>query len=527
MHHLTSSLIILLASIAACGGNPATPAIDANPAIDGSTPIPVDAPVDGGTPEQACADGADDDGDGYTDCDDLDCVAATSCAGSCPVIPTPATVLDRPLPDEAVLGTFESVTAGSFHDEYLFNGSKQLKVGVRREWGGTIVFFGQHTGAQGMNASNVIDANDTGREVQVAFYDRDRAMQNCAWNQSCVTTPTTCPFSITYLGWNPVQGGNRCNRGSGVEAVSSQAGVLSVTTLPLFWNPNWDRADCVEQACSDPALNMRRSDVRVTQTLRFVREHVVELEYVVTNLTATSHAPTIQEFPTIYPSNGGNGTQDLWRLFNSAGAEVAIDVPANDGFNVRDFTSPAGWVTMQNSALNYGVGLYNESRETSWQGWQQRALPFNNFRPQLEFGIPALGTVRGRSYLLLGSQSTISSEAQWLDANLAPFGVLDAPVANAALAGVVEVRGWALDNKGISSMQLRIDRQTTVPLTYGDQRPDVCAVWPGYPACTAVGYHGTVDAGTLTACAHLFEVVAVDTDGNSRVIARRRVTVAP
>jgi len=283
----------------------------------------------------------------------------------------------------------------------------------------------------------------------------------------------------------------------------------------------------VGQACSDPALNTRRSDVRVTLTLRFVREHVVELEYVVTNLTATSHAPTIQEFPTIYTANGRNGTQDLWRLFDSAGGEVAIDIPANDGFNVRDFTSPAGWVTMQNSGLNYGVGLYNESRATAWQGWQQRALPFNNVRPQLTFGIPALGTVRGRSYLLLGAQGTISSEAQWLDANLAPFGVLDAPDASAALTGVVAVAGWALDNKGVSSVQLRIDGQTTVPLTYGSQRPDVCAVWPGYPACTAVGYQGTVDTGTLSACAHLFEVIAVDTDGNERVIARRRVTVAP
>ncbi len=516
MHHLTSSIIILLGSIAACGGNTASSAIDATAAIDSP-----------GAVEQACADGADDDGDGLTDCDDLDCVAAVVCAGTCPVIPTPAVVPDRPLPDEALLGTVQSVTAGSFHDEYLFNGSMQLKVGIRREWGGTIVFFGQHLGTQGMNASNVIDANDTGREVQVAFYDPDRAMQDCAWNQSCATTPTTCPNSITFLGWNPVQGGNRCNRGSGVEAVTSQAGVLTVTTQPLFWNPNWDRPDCVEQACTDAALSTRRSDVRVTQTLRFVREHVVELEYVVTNLAATDHAPTTQEFPTIYTSNGGTGTQDLWRLFDSTGAEVSIDIPANDGFNVRDFTSPAGWVTMQNSALDYGVGLYNESRATAWQGWQQRALPFNNFRPQLVFGIPALGTVRGRSYLLLGSHSTIRGEAQWLDANLGPFGTLDVPQADASLSGVVAIHGWALDNKGVSSVQLRIDGQTTVPLTYGSPRSDVCAAWPGYPACSAVGYQGTLDAGALSACAHLLEVVVVDTDGNARVVARRRVTVAP
>jgi len=55
--------------------------------------------------------------------------------------------------------------------------------GLRREWGGSIVFFGIARGyGAGLNPTNAIDANDTGREVQVAFYDPDRLMQNCAWN---------------------------------------------------------------------------------------------------------------------------------------------------------------------------------------------------------------------------------------------------------------------------------------------------------------------------------------------------------
>ena len=169
--------------------------------------------------------------------------------------------------------------------------------------------------------------------------------------------------------------------------------------------------------------------------------------------------------------------------------------------------------------------MYNENKLTNYQGWQNRDLPFNNFRAQFSFGIPALATVRARAYLILGAQATIASEAQWLDANLPAFGVIDAPAADAEVSGVVAVHGWALDNKGVTSVDLIIDGTTTIPLTYGSSRADVCAVWPGYPLCPAVGYQGSFDSATLTACPHLFEIRASDGDGNQRIIARRRIYV--
>jgi hypothetical protein len=476
--------------------------------------------------EVCCGDGQDNDGDGLSDCDDSNCAAESVCDGTCPVVPVPANVPEAPLPPESPAGTFDTVNAGGFTDDYVYNSSHGLKVGTRQQWGGTIIFFGMDNGNPGQNNTNTIDANDTGREVQVAFYDPDRQMQNCAWNASCQSTPTTCPFSITYLGWNPVQGGNRCNNGSGVESVDLSDGVLGVTTVPLFWNPNWDRSDCSEEACDDPTLNERVSDVRVIQRLRFVRYHVVELDYTVINLSSLSHAATAQEFPTVYTANGNQGP-DLWRLFASTGAEIAIDTPANDGFFWKPFSSPDGWVSMQNDALNYGVGMYTENRLSEWQGWQLRSLPFNNFRPVFSFGIPAMGTIRARSYLILGGQGTITAEAQWLDANLPPFGVLDNPTADQTVSGVFNLSGWALDNKGVTAITAVVDGVSQFPLTYGNSRPDVCAVWPGYADCNAVGYLGTIDAGGLTACHHLIEIEATDADGNTRVIARRRIIVSP
>lgn len=495
-----SVLALVGLGVLACAGAASTAPGDGSTGLDGA-PLP-DAP--------AVPDGPSPDSNG------------------CPDVPSPAPVSDLAVPGESPAGWHETTTVNGFTDDYLYDATGYLKVGVRREWGGSIVFFGIASGyGPGMNPTNSIDANDTGREVQVAFYDPDRLMQGCAWNASCAVTPTTCPASITYLGWDPVQGGNRCNVGSGVESVDFVDGALRVTTNPLFWNPNWDRADCVSAACSDPVLMGRRSDVRVVQTLRFVATHIVQLDYTVTNLADLAHAATGQEMPTMYTANG-NGGPDLWRVFNSDGTEIPVDTPAGgDGFYYENFTSPGGWAALQDDALGYGVGIYYENRLTGFQAWQLRSLPFNNVRAQFSFGIPALGTVRARAYLVLGNLATIASQIAWLDGAAAPFGVLDAPAADATVSGSVSVSGWALDNHGVTGLELLVDGVPAGALAYGASRPDVCLVWPGYAGCSDVGYTGSFSTAGLTPCGHLIEVRASDAAGNSRVIARRRVFVAP
>jgi hypothetical protein len=441
-------------------------------------------------------------------------------------VPAPAPVSDLPLAGESPAGRHETTTVDGFQDDYLYDATDYLKIGVRREWGGSVVFFGMARGfGPGTNGTNAIDANDTGREVQVAFYDPDRLMQGCAWNASCRTTPSTCPNSITYLGWDPVQGGNRCNVGSGVESVESADGALRVVTTPLFWNPNWDRSDCVSAACDDPTLRARRGDVRVGQTMRFVATHVVQIDYRVDNLSATDHAATAQEMPTMYTANG-NGGPDLWRVFDSTGRQVVVDTPAGgDGFFYEDFDSPGGWVAMQDEGSTYGVGIYYENRLTTFQAWQLRSLPFNNVRARFSFGIPGSGTVRARAYVILGAYATIADQAAWLDRTLAPFGYVDQPAADAHVSGDAAVSGWALDNRGVSSVDLLVDSVAAGTLTYGGSRPDVCLHYPGYAGCDAVGYAGTFDTRTLTPCGHILEVRAADADGNSRIIAARRIYV--
>ena len=106
------------------------------------------------------------------------------------------------------------------------------------------------------------------------------------------------------------------------------------------------------------------------------------------------------------------------------------------------------------------------------------------------------------------------------------FGILDTPGNNdEILSNTVLLYGWALDTAGIANVTLRIDTTREVVLTYGAVRNDVCAAYPGYVGCDNVGWNIMFNVRSLSRCQHLFEIVATDSVGNVRIIARRRVVV--
>ena len=451
-------------------------------------------------------------------CDGGQCVWS----GSCAQVPAPDPIPLDSLPSMTPAGITETTTHDGFTDDYLYDGTGYIKVGTRREWGATVIFFGLDNGSPGINGTNTIDAHDTGREVQVALYDPDRARQGCAWNASCRSNPdTACPASITYLGWDPVQGGNECNHGSGVESVNLDKGVMEAQVRPLFWNPDWALHDCGNNGCSDSGKSWMKSDVRYTQRLRFVDTHVVEIQMSITNLSDLAHAPTQQEFPTLYASFGKVGP-DLRVVMDSHKNVIPVDNPANNGFYNKNFESPGGWATLQDTNHDYGVGLYYENKNPAFQAWQKLGV-FNNIRSRFQFGLPAHGTVRARAYLILGSFDTIANRIAWLDKSLAPFGVLDTPTPDAVVKGAdLHVSGWVLDNKGVNQVEILVDGKVRASTPPNTARPDVCMVWPGYSMCNQVGFNVDADLSGDSPCPHLIEVRARDTDGNSRIIAKSR-----
>lgn len=412
------------------------------------------------------------------------------------------------------------VSAGGHRDLYLAGPGGVAELAARLDWGGAVVFFGQ----AGVPGSNTIDGNDTGREVQVALYDPQRQHQRCAATATCAGM-SPCGNSITFLGWDPVQGGDECNRGATLLRDERSAGRVSLAVRPVQWNPDWDAPDCRRSACAGAP---RAADVTYTLGYRFVHPNVAEVSMEITSQEDLDHRPTEQEFPTLYVAHGAPGT-DLPLLLDSAGVAITPDLPANDGFTYRNFTSPAPWVTWQHRARDYGVALLNDNGVTAWQGWEGngRAAPyFHNVRPRQSFGLPSRGTVRGRAYLLLGSFETVRALADEVQRGRGPFGALDAPPAGAAAAVPVaglRLRGWALDNRPGVRVSARVDGRDVAALARSTERADVCAVYPNHPECARVGFEGVLPAATLGGCARVLEVVAADADGNRTVLARRLV----
>ena len=421
----------------------------------------------------------------------------------------------------AGFGGIETKTTGGHTDVFLKSPTNLTRIGARLNWGGTVVFFGLSSNP----GSNVIDANDTGRELQVAIYDPSRSRQPCAWNASCLSSTTSCGNSITFLGWNPVQGGDECNRGAKLISQGQSADALEVVIQPLQWNPDWDAKDCTKSSCNGPGVPVQ---VVYKSRFRFVTEHVVEVEHEVKSQESFSHPATGQELPTLYVSNGKGGP-DLPLLLDSSGKTVTLSTPANDGFFYDNFSSPAPWVSWQDSAKNYGVGIAMDQGVKNFQGWRggpPSAPYFHNVRAQMTFGLPAGGTVRGLSYLALGGFAAVKSELEGVLKKRAPFGVIDAPATDVKLgtSSTLDVSGWALDTQHVVSVKAQIDGQEVASFPVNVPRPDVCAVYPMYSGCPAVGYAGKVPVSGLSSCPHLLRVVAVDTDGNSRVLGERVLT---
>lgn len=440
-----------------------------------------------------------------------------------------APVVAKPSPDpwsvrhpSAGFGGLLTKQSGPHTDVFLKSPTDLVRVGARLNWGGTVVFFGLSANPN----SNVIDANDPGRELQVAIYDVDRIRQGCAHDASCKSNPINCGNSITFLGWNPVQGGDECGHGAPVLSHGKQGDALRLVVQPLQWNPDWAAPDCRKSSCGAQGVPV---GVTYTFELRFVREHVVEVMTQVQSNETLDHAPTGQELPTLYVSNGKAGP-DLPLLLDAAGKAINITTPANDGFFHDAFTSPAPWVSWQNATKTYGVALAMDQGITLWDGWRGDGVTgpyFHNVRARMVFGLPPKGLVRGLSYLALGSFATVKAELQAVQAKRPPFGWVDDPpyaATTTVKAGQpLSIGGWVLDTAKVASVRVEIDGQKVKELAVGGSRPDVCKVYPEYAGCPKVGFSGSVATAGLGPCPRLLRVVARDQDGNETVLGERRV----
>ncbi len=97
---------------------------------------------------------------------------------------------------------------------------------------------------------------------------------------------------------------------------------------------------------------------------------------------------------------------------------------------------------------------------------------------------------------------------------------VDQPTSGSTVTGnAVYMLGWATDTAGIASITFTVDGMgslpVTTPYTYGLNRPDVCAAYPGNPACPYVGWGVVFDSTQMANGAHTLRATATDHDGQT------------
>ena len=117
--------------------------------------------------------------------------------------------------------------------------------------------------------------------------------------------------------------------------------------------------------------------------------------------------------------------------------------------------------------------------------------------------------------------STVVTRNITVQRNLQARSWLDEPTSNAKVTtDSLSIKGWALNSKGIKSVEAFIDNTSYGTIKYGVPRTDVNKVYPGYPSGDNSGFDGTIDISSLSNGNKTLKVVITGNDGTVQTITR-------
>jgi hypothetical protein len=108
---------------------------------------------------------------------------------------------------------------------------------------------------------------------------------------------------------------------------------------------------------------------------------------------------------------------------------------------------------------------------------------------------------------------------------VAPFGSLETPDYRATLNATASGTGWALDNVGVTKVEVVVDGVKVADAIYGIARPDIAVVWGHFPNGGSAGFSFTIDTTRLTNGEHTLAVRVLDAAGNVTILGARPVQV--
>jgi hypothetical protein len=101
---------------------------------------------------------------------------------------------------------------------------------------------------------------------------------------------------------------------------------------------------------------------------------------------------------------------------------------------------------------------------------------------------------------------------------VAPIGGLETPTTVTSSSGIVDVRGWTLDNVQVASVELLIDGVPVARPATRLFRPDVRDANPTMPDASQAGFQMAFDSSVLGPGTHTLAVGVFDTAGNRTVL---------
>ena len=99
-----------------------------------------------------------------------------------------------------------------------------------------------------------------------------------------------------------------------------------------------------------------------------------------------------------------------------------------------------------------------------------------------------------------------------------PFGFLDVPRENDAMASGSVASGWALDDSGVAGVTVSLDNGPPVAATRGQAFPGVKEAYPTYPGSDKPGFSFAMPSAA--AGPHLLVVTITGRDGGKTEIKR-------
>ncbi len=383
-----------------------------------------------------------------------------------------------------------------------------VRIGLESDWGGSIVEVS-------LNGTNYVNAHDTGREVQPAFYDGNAQYDACA---GCTGT----------FGWDPVLGGDKYDQGTPTLAQTLTANSLYTKAQSLQWNPD-DKGG----GPGLPALG----DVLVEQTITAVsgRSRAFKCHYKITHLGSDLHTNAQQEFPAVYTNADYNqfvyyGGIKPWT--NASVSTTQFQPLGNPGFTL--YTSEH-WGAHVN-AQKVGLTVYVPAQYPYVGGFDFSgpAGPTGNgtnyFAPFAVLTIVPNVVFEGDYYVIAGDVTyarqmvyELHQAASALDA-FAPFGATDVPAPASTLSGTTTVAGWTFDDGAVAKVEVLVDGKSDGMATYGSARQDVANAYPHAPL--NVGFSYSLDTTKYANGSHVLNVQVTDGAGNVAIFPNVNVMVS-